>query len=485
MSDEVLHDLLDSVTRRFPETPAVASPTGERTYRELADESLRLAAGLAGAGVRRGERVLLCLSRPEDVPALVWACSRVAAVFVLTRAELPETVLRHMIADAGPVLVVTDDSGVSTVARDMGVPVRTPHELPCGPVPLARPLPVDAACFIYTSGSTALPKAVVSTHRQVCFAARAVQSRLSYRDSDTVYCALPLSFDYGLYQLFLCALAGARLWLAEGAGPALVNELTAAGATVLPGVPSLTANLARLVARRPAPPSLRLLTNTGAAMPPALLARLRAASPGLRVQLMYGLTECKRATILAPDEDLDRPGSCGRALPGTEVFAIGADGTRVPPGEVGELVVRGPNVMAGYWRRPELTGRVFPRAEGLFPELRTGDQGRVDDEGYVYFAGRRDDLYKERGTRVSAIEVEAAACRVPGVRAAAVRLPGADEFGAMLFVESELDGHAVLAALGEHLEAAKVPARCVVVDRLPLTPNGKIDRRALDTVAAR
>ncbi|MFK0250087.1 class I adenylate-forming enzyme family protein [Amycolatopsis azurea] len=485
MSVEVLHDLLDSAAGQFPNAPAVASPAGGRTYRELADDSLRLAAGITGAGVRRGGRVLLCLSRSDDVPALVWACSRAGAIFVVTRPDQPETVLRHMIADAGPALVVTDDPGVSTVAGDTGVPVRTPRELPGDPVPLARPLPVDAACFIYTSGSTALPKAVVSTHQQMCFAARAVQDRLSYHDSDTVYCALPLSFDYGLYQLFLCALAGARLWLADGAGPALVNELTTAGATVLPGVPSLTANLARLVARRPAPPSLRLLTNTGAAMPPALLATLRAASPGLRVQLMYGLTECKRATILAPDEDLDRPGSCGRALPGTEVFAVGLDGARMTPGEVGELVVRGPNVMAGYWRRPELTARVFPRAEGLFPELRTGDQGWVDDEGYVYFAGRRDDLYKERGTRVSAIEVEAAACRVPGVRAAAVRLPGAEEFGATLFVESELAGHAVLATLREHLEAAKVPARCVVLERLPLTPNGKVDRRALDTVAAR
>ncbi|MEU3625175.1 AMP-dependent synthetase [Amycolatopsis coloradensis] len=485
MSAEVLHDLLDSAVARFPDASAVASPRGGWTYRELADDSLRLAAGISGAGVRRGDRVLLCLSRPEDVPALVWACSRVGAVFVVIRPELPEPVLRHMIADAGPVLVVTDDPGVSTVAGADGVPVRVPGELPGRPVPMARPLPVDAACFIYTSGSTALPKAVVSTHQQMCFAARAVQNVLSYRDSDTVYCALPLSFDYGLYQLFLCALAGARLWLTDGAGPALVNDLATAGATVLPGVPSLTATLARLVARRPAPPSLRLLTNTGAAMPPALLARLRAASPGLRVQLMYGLTECKRATILAPDEDLERPGSCGRALPGTEVFAIGVDGTRVPPGEVGELVVRGPNVMTGYWRRPELTARVFARAEGLFPELRTGDQGRVDDEGYVYFAGRRDDLYKERGTRVSAIEVEAAACRVAGVRAAAVRLPGDDEFGATLFVESELADHAVLAALVEQLEPAKVPARCVVVDRLPLTPNGKIDRRALDTVAAR
>lgn len=429
--------------------------------------------------------MVLCLNRAEDVPALVWACSRAGAVFVVTRPALPESVLRHLFADAGPALVVTDDAGASTVAGDAGLPVRTPCDLPREPAPRGEPLPVDAACFIYTSGSTALPKAVVSTHQQVCFAARAIQSRLSYQDSDTVYCALPLSFDYGLYQLFLCALAGARLWIADGVGPGLVSELTTSGATVLPAVPSLTANLARMITRCTEPPALRLLTNTGAALPAALAARLRAALPGMRVQLMYGLTECKRATILAPDEDIDHPGSCGRALPGTEVFAVGLDGVRAAPGEVGELVVRGPNVMAGYWRRPDLTARVFRRSEGLFPELRTGDQGWVDDEGYVYFAGRRDDIYKERGTRVSAVEVEAAACRIPGVRVAAVRLPVADEFSATLFVESELAEHAVLAALSSHLEAAKMPTRCVVTDRLPLTPNGKVDRRALGAVEVR
>jgi acyl-CoA synthetase (AMP-forming)/AMP-acid ligase II len=167
----------------------------------------------------------------------------------------------------------------------------------------------------------------------------------------------------------------------------------------------------------------------------------------------------------------------GPALPGTEIFAVAEDGTRLCAGEVGELVVRGPHVMAGYWRQPEKTAERFPRAEGLFPELRTGDYGSIDGDGYLYFAGRRDDLYKERGFRVSAAEVEAAAQRVPGVEAVAVVPPRAGEDGATLLVAGALSPERVLQLLHEQLEDVKVPARCLVVPRVPVTANGKVDRR--------
>jgi acyl-CoA synthetase (AMP-forming)/AMP-acid ligase II len=183
---------------------------------------------------------------------------------------------------------------------------------------------------------------------------------------------------------------------------------------------------------------------------------------------------------MPPDADLTRPGACGLALPGTEVFAVDTDGNRLPPGEVGELVVRGPHVMAGYWRRPELTAQRFPRADGLFPRLRTGDHGWLDDEGYLYFVGRRDDIYKERGFRVSATEVEAAARRVPGVEQAAV-LPPRDGRPAVLAVVTALSAPAVLLGMREQIEEFKVPRHCVVLEAIPLTRNGKVDRTTLLT----
>jgi len=488
----LLHEPLDAAAARHPGRVAVGTGDAALTYPALADRSRRLAGWLAGLGVRRGDRVILASSSGADVPALVYACARAGAVSVPLHPGTAPAVAAHVCADAAPALVLTDVPALRDVARRQGADTR---DVPPAGAPLPphwhQPtvLPVDPACFVYTSGSTAMPKAVVCTHQQMTFVAGAIASRLRYRPDDVVYSPLPLSFDYGLYQIFLCALAGARLRLAgaDDAGHRLVGELagsaTVPAATVLPAVPSLAANLVRLLERRPRPLRLRLLTNTGAAMPDVTLARLRQLLPDLRIQLMYGLTECKRATVMGPDEDLARPGACGRALPGTEVFVVDGDGRRLPTGETGEIVVRGPHVMAGYWRRPELTAERFPRADGLFPELRTGDYGRLDGAGYLYFAGRRDDLYKENGFRVSVTEVEAAAQRVAGVRAAVVVPPASGAPGATLLVETDLSPADVLVALRGELDTVKVPARCVVVPRLPLNANGKVERGRLPALA--
>ncbi|MFD8968197.1 class I adenylate-forming enzyme family protein [Streptomyces sp. NPDC059568] len=489
---ELLHDLLDTAAGEHPDAIAVHHRDDAQTYRQLQATSRRLASWLTGAGVRRGDRVIIALPVDVMLPALLYACSRIGGVFVVLRPELPETTAAHILEDAEPVLLISDAAGLRALAHRAGIAHRGLGDLrlaarshPALPTPRG-PLAVDPACFIYTSGSTGTPKAVVSPHAQIIFALRAIQSELAYRPDDIVFCALPLAFDYGLYQIFLCTLAAAELRLATaaGSGQRLLAELCQAGATVLPAVPPLALALARLLSRPAAGrPPLRLLTNTGAAMPQHLLKELRSLLPGLQVQLMFGLTECKRAAIMPKDEDLRRPGACGRALPGTEIYAVDEDGTRLPPDRIGELVVRGPHVMAGYWRRPELTAQRFPRAEGLFPLLRTGDYGRLDSEGYLYFAGRRDDLYKERGFRVSTIEVEAAAHRIDGVREAAVLPPAAHEEGALLLVVGDLTPQEVLDRLRHELEDIKMPARCVAVPALPVNANGKIDRGELVRLA--
>jgi acyl-CoA synthetase (AMP-forming)/AMP-acid ligase II len=488
----LLHHLLDRTAADAPERPAVGLGPNAVTYAWVRERSRRLAGWLSAAGVRRGDRVVIALPPDVLVPALLFACSRVGAAFVVVGDSLPEVMLEHVLDDAEPALLLADVPELQGRARRRSIPhrglddARRAAEQQQAAAP-SGPLAVDPVCFIYTSGSTGMPKAVVSTHAQAVFAAMAIQSQLAYRPDDVVFCPLPLSFDYGLYQAFLCTVAGARLQLAaaDEAGLRLLAQLNAVEATVLPAVPALAGSLARLLARPGAvPPPLRLLTNTGAAMPDSILAELRARIPGLRVQLMFGLTECKRATIMPPDEDLRRPGACGRALPGTEVFATDQHGDRLPPGQVGELVVRGPHVMAGYWRRSDLTAERFPRSAGLFPELRTGDYGRLDEDGYLYWEGRRDDLYKERGFRVSVAEVETAAHRVPGVEAAGVLPPASGRDGATLFVVGELAPYDVLRELRGQLDGAKVPARCVVVPELPLNRNGKVDRRALGELLA-
>ncbi|MEU6896051.1 AMP-binding protein [Streptomyces sp. NPDC046557] len=450
-----------------------------------------MAAWLHSEGVSRGRRLVISLPPSPLVPALVFAASRVGAVYTVLHEQVVGAPLEHVLGDCEPTLVVADGASVLDTVRALGINAVTAPQVQARafPVPatpahsaqmLPAPLAVDPLSLIYTSGTTSAPKAVVSTHQQAVFAAQAIQQVLDYRADDVVYCPLPLSFDYGLYQLFLGALSGSHIVLgsAAEAGPALLRNLLESRATVLPAVPSVAESLAWLLKRASRRPALRLVTNTGAALSTETLNALRAEIPELKGQVMFGLTECKRATIMPPDGDLLRPGSCGLPLPGTEVFTVDEEGNRLPAGEIGEITVRGPNVMAGYWRRPELNQQKFPLRDGLFPELRTGDYGRLDEDGYLYFSGRRDDLYKERGFRVSATEVEAAAHRIPEVVSAAV-LPPSGKKAALLAVVTDLEPQAVLERMQEQIEEYKIPRRCVVLETLPLSRNGKVDRKAL------
>ncbi|CAM3540926.1 class I adenylate-forming enzyme family protein [Kibdelosporangium persicum] len=482
----LLHHIIDTAAVRWPDGPAITGGDTTLTHRELTAASRRTARWLRDTGVRRGDRIVLLSPSSVLHPVLIYAASRIGAVISVLHEQTTEPSLAHVLDDCEPVLLISGE--LTTPAKARGIRVASIEEVTdpalrergdvdTGPEPVA----VDPLFLLYTSGTTSAPKAVVSTHQPVVFAVNAIQSMLRYAETDVVYCPLPLSFDYGMYQLFLGAASGARIWLGRPAevGPSLVRKLVTAGTTVLPAVPAVAEALARLLPRHKGPkPALRLLTNTGAAMPASVLSALRAAIPGLSVQLMFGLTECKRATIAPPDADLANPGTCGVPLPGTEVFTVDGSGNRLGVGEIGEITVRGPNVMSGYWRQPEMTAQRFVRRDGLFPELRTGDHGWLDESGHLHFVGRLDDIYKERGLRVSATEVEAAARRVPGVQSAVV-LPPKDGRAAVLVVVTEHAPQHVLAGMRQEIEEFKIPGRCLVADRLPLNGNGKVDRKAV------
>jgi acyl-CoA synthetase (AMP-forming)/AMP-acid ligase II len=484
-----LFDVLENAARIHADADAASLGDRRMTYRELHRAALSAASWLHGRGVRRGDRVAVLAGPSLTTLALLYGCARLGAPFIVLHEQVQGSALDHVLSDAEPAILISDDDAALARACTAGCATATPAELRTSAsvedASWEKPLAVDPVCLIYTSGSTGLPKAVVSTHAQLVFAAEAIQSELRYRPDDVVFVCLPLSFDYGMYQLFLAALSGGRAHLASAAeaGPVLVRSLRECRATVLPAVPSLAQNLARMLGRFGGDlPCLRLLTNTGAAMPADVLAELRRLLPGLRIQLMYGLTECKRATIMPVDEDLRRPASCGRALPGTEVFTVDEDGRRLPPDTLGEITVRGPNVMAGYWRRPESTEARFPKIDAVSPELRTGDYGWVDPDGYLYFSGRRDDIYKSNGFRVSAAEIEMACLRIAGVEMAAVLPPDGSRELAMLFVSGRLDADHVLRRLRQEIEPYKVPKHCEVVATMPVSRNGKIDKTALSSL---
>jgi len=484
-----VHDILAAARTTWPEHAALRYAGRTWSYTDLAGYAEAAAGCLAGHGVRPGDRVLVRLpNRPHLVP-LLFALARLGAVFVPINPAMKEFHLLAVVADAEPVLAVVETGqagavpGVPTVELDRlwAEVLDRPTAVPSG---WPEPTPEHPAIFIYTSGSTAAPKAVILPHAQVSFAAQAIQAVLGYRPDDVVFCRVPMSFDYGLYQLLLTALAGAELVLAaEEPEVRLLAQVRAAGATVFPAVPSLAGTLVKLVARDPGPTRLRMFTNTGAALPQAVIDGLRAGFPDARVVRMYGTTECKRITIMPPAEEYERPGSVGPALPGTRVLVVDAGGEPLPAGEVGEIVVTGPHVMAGYHNQPELTARTFRAAAAGGVRLHTGDYGWLDPDGYLYFAGRRDDMFKRKGTRMSSLEIEAAAMDIAGVRAAAVLPPG-DGHDLAIFVATELDPTTVLRELANRLEPAKVPAICRVLAELPLTANGKSARQQLVALLA-
>lgn len=331
---DALHGLLDEAAAAAPDRPAVVTDERHWTYRELATRTHTAAAWLAAHGVRRGDRVVLLAANGPDLVCACYAVSRLGAAFVVVSAETKPFQLRHILDNAGPALVLTDDP--ARVPADVTVPVATFPALDqeSGTSVEWPGISTDPACLIYTSGSTAAPKGVVSPHRTMRFAVAAIAGRLGLRPGDVIGTFLPLSFDYGLYQVFLAAHARATLALGDPGqvGPGLPRRLERWGVTVLPLVPSIATALLRLHRRGGAPlPALRAVTNTGARLALETIDLLRQAFPDVAVYAMFGLTECKRVAILDP-ADLDRRrGSVGRPLPDTECLIVDEDGRPCRP----------------------------------------------------------------------------------------------------------------------------------------------------------
>lgn len=485
----LLHGLLDEAYRRWPERDAVLDASGKDTYRELATRSIRTAAWLRHYGVRSGDRVLLHVPGGRDFAALLYATSRLGAIAVPAHHLTGRERLRWIVNDATPVAAVTAGDPADVPARSgMRVLACT---LPNGCYPgegqpspssdTRSPKGEDPALFIYTSGSTGYPRAVVCPHERIRYVVRAILDRLRYTVDDTVFCALPVSFDYGLYQLLLATAVGARvIWPTTVDGVGLLRSARSVEASVLPVVPSLAAAILRLRSRSAArwrwhP---RLLTSTGAPLHPALVSELRATLPHAELAPMYGMTECKRITI-GDTRDADA-GSVGRPLDGTHVSVVDRDGCQVPPGVVGEIKVSGPHVMRGYWNSANGIGPSprFECPDTASRALWTGDYGWMNRDGRLFLVGRRDDIFNHHGVRTSGAEIEAAILGVTGVEEAAVVAPR-DGDPLTVWVVGDVEPARVLADFAQAAHPLPAPDRCVILDQLPRTPHGKIDRGAL------
>ncbi len=509
----LLREGLLAAAARHPDKVAVIVEGRPYRYRELLVSAQILANRLQAEGVERGDRVAIYMDNTWPCVVSVYAVLLAGGVFMVVNPQTKADKLRYVLSDSEAKVLLTDWhlAGVfSDVVADVAslralivsgqrperapsaMPVRDFDEVLATETPLQAPVevvPNDLAALIYTSGSTGDPKGVMQTHQSMVFAAWSLIEYLRLSERDRLMLVLPLAFDYGLYQLLMSVKLGATLVVERSfTFPAKIYQrMHEEAVTVFPAVPTIFAMMAASHRKQPLHfPSVTRITNTAAALPEALLPELREMFPNALIYKMYGLTECKRVSYLEPELVEAKPGSVGKAIPGTEVFLVKESGERAGPGEEGILHVRGPHIMLGYWRKPEQSARML--RPGDLPGERvlcTHDLFRMDEEGFLYFVGRTDDIVKTRGEKVSPIEVENVLQAMEGVQEAAV-LGVADAILGQALVAlvvprdgAVLDERRIRKHCLAHLENFMVPQQVFIVEALPKSANGKIDKKRI------
>ncbi|WP_300087793.1 acyl-CoA ligase (AMP-forming), exosortase A system-associated [uncultured Nitrosomonas sp.] len=509
-------ELIYQSATRNPDAIALIDRKQHLSYAALSEAVQSTASYLHTLGLDRGERLAVYLEKRLETVIALFGASAAGGVFVPVNPLLKAEQVAYILKDCNVRVLVTsverfkllepalaqchDLHTVILVDERQEIPppglnIVSWQQIQSSPDHknrLPRCIDSDMAAILYTSGSTGKPKGVVLSHRNLVTGAMSVAKYLDNQTDDRILAVLPLSFDYGLNQLNTAFYTGATAILMNYLLPRdILSTIRREQVTGLAAVPPLWAQLAQLDWKDTQ--SLRYITNSGGAMPRSTLASLRAALPNTQIFLMYGLTEAFRSTYLPPGEVDKRPDSMGKAIPGAEVMVLREDGSHCAPGEPGELVHRGPLVSLGYWNDPDKTAACFrplaPRQSGLMiPELAvwSGDTVRMDDEGYLYFIGRRDDMIKTSGYRVSPTEVEEVIYATEQVaETAAFGVPHPTLGQAIVVVAvprtgTGLDQAMLQAACKQHLPAFMQPGLIELRQTsLPRNPNGKIDRKIL------
>jgi acyl-CoA ligase (AMP-forming) (exosortase A-associated) len=511
----LLHHFLEKSAQEFPEKVALIHRTERWTYQDIDQKANQVANLLRAQGIRRGDRVAIFLDNSIESVVSLFGILKADAVFLMLSPMLKPSKLTYILNDcqATALITHTDKNNITSgtfgsvsslefvlfVGNKEKISIGAPRPISWNEIDFLNPQPVtrnlqpnidlDLATIIYTSGSTGNPKGVMLTHLNMISAATSITTYLENIPEDIIIDVLPLSFDYGLYQVLMAFKFGGTVVLEKSFTYPyeVIKQMVKERVTGFPGVPTIFAILLQMEDfKRYDLSSLRYITNTAASLPVEHIQRLRTIFPQARLYSMYGLTECKRVSYLPPEELDHRPGSVGRGMPNEEIWVVNEKGNRVGPGVVGELVVRGSNVMRGYWRDPETTERVLK--PGPLPGekvLYTGDLFKMDEEGFLYFVGRKDDMIKTRGERVSPKEVENAIYGLEGVVEVAV-IPVFDDIlgQAIKAFVVQRNGYPmtekdVLRQCKKELEEFAIPKYIELRASLPKTSSGKIDKLAL------
>ncbi len=495
-----------------PDKLALVFKKKRLTWGEVKAEAGRIANTLRGLGLRRGDRVVLYLDNCAELALGIFGALAADGIFVVVNAQTKADKLAYVLNDCRARVVVTDRvlEAQYTLAFEQAQHLEHALVIDLGDEPAkiggvacqdfsgavakaesawpsVKKIPTDLAAIIYTSGSTGDPKGVMLTHHNMVSAAESITTYLKNEKDDVVLCVLPLSFDYGLYQWLMVNQYGGTLILEQSFNypTAILKLIEQEKVTGLPVVPTIASILRQWEEKGTRLAHVRYVTNTAAALSLTHIETLKRLAPNARLYSMYGLTECKRVCYLPPELLDVKPLSVGVPMPNMEVFVVGPDGKELPPDEVGELVVRGPHVMKGYWEKPEITAE-WLKPSPLIPNemwLWTGDQFKRDADGHLYFVGRKDDIIKTRGEKVSPKEVENAIYALPGVQDAAVVGQKDDVLGqairafVVLTEGTKYEAKEVIAHCQALLEGFMVPKYVTFVSSVPKTPSNKITKK--------
>jgi acyl-CoA ligase (AMP-forming) (exosortase A-associated) len=516
--DYLIHHLLRTSATRSPEKEALVHDEQRLSYREVHRRVSGLARGLQQAGIQRGDRIGIYLDPSIPQVLSIFAIPQAGGVFVPINQLLFPDQVAHIANDCGMRALITTQTKLGSFvsvlknitslefivvindgrSADVAIAVHDFEEMcamearkPCHDTAIEK----DLAAILYTSGSTGKPKGVMLSHANIIAGSSIVSTYLKITKDERILAVLPFSFDAGLNQLMTAFQQGGTLVLTTFVfAREIVQVLMKEKITGLAGVPTLWNLLTQpssALHKQPLP-ALRYITNTGGAMPQPVLATLRKILPTTRIFLMYGLTEAFRSTYLPPEELERRPTSMGRAIPNTEILVISESGQPSKPGEVGELVHRGPTVSMGYWGQPELTAGVL-RPHPLLPSelgaeervCYSGDLVKMDEDGFLYFIGRRDTMIKSSGFRISPTEVEEVLFQSGSIRQAAVIGVPDEVLGQSIkaFVvphdSVSLDRASLLAFCSKKMPRHMVPKAVEILNELPKMSNGKVNYVAL------
>ncbi len=516
----LVHELLLDSAHRNPDQQALALRADTLSYDDLASRVSAFASAVRAADLGATDRVAVYLPKTFETVTAFFGTAHAGGVFVPVNPLLKPAQVAYILQDCNVRVLVTsgdrlaqlgdelrqcsdlhtvvvtgDDSGATPDLGHVHV-IAWRDFIGAGGQPLLRRrIDTDMAAILYTSGSTGSPKGVVLSHRNIVAGAQSVATYLENTSRDRLLAVLPFSFDYGFSQLSTAFLKGATVVMMDYLLPRdVIRAVDRHAITGLAGVPPLWSQLCKLDWPDSARTTLRYITNSGGAMPTATLTSLRERLPQTRPFLMYGLTEAFRSTYLPPEEIERRPTSMGKAIPNAEILVVREDGTMCAAEEPGELVHRGALVSLGYWNDEERTKQRFRPApaqpEGIVlreTAVWSGDTVKMDEEGFLYFIGRKDDMIKTSGYRISPTEIEEVVYASGHVsEVAALGIPHPDLGQAIVLVavpapEADAGDDSVLSFCREQLPNFMTPARIVWRDKLPRNPNGKIDRKSLTT----